>query len=248
MKDGPHIARIAALIGDSARAEVLTALMADRALTATELADIAGVTKQTISAHLAKLADAGLVAVESQGRHRYFRLADRDVAQLLESLMNVAFRAGAVRLRSSPREPALRRARVCFDHLAGEVGVQLHEALLRQGYLQACDDGITVTAAGADWFAHQGIDTAAAARQRRMLCRPCLDWSERRHHLGGALGAALLQRLLERGWARRDKESRVLLFSAEGELALRAWTAAVAGESASNDVAPRTLHRAGGHA
>jgi len=120
MKDGPHIARIAALIGDSARAEVLTALMADRALTATELADIAGVTKQTISAHLAKLLDAGLIAVESQGRHRYFRLADRDVAHLLESLMNVAFRAGAVRLRASPREPALRRARMCYDHLAGE--------------------------------------------------------------------------------------------------------------------------------
>ena len=240
MKDGPHIARIAALIGDSARAEVLTALMADRALTATELADIAGVTKQTISAHLAKLLDAGLLAVENQGRHRYFRLADRDVAQLLESLMNVAFRAGAVRLRSSPREPALRRARVCYDHLAGEVGVQLHEALLRQGYLHAADDGLAVTQAGAEWFAHQGIDTAVVARQRRMLCRPCLDWSERRHHLGGALGAALLQRLLERGWVRRDKESRVLHFSAEGELALRAWLAPAAGEVASNEP-PRTL-------
>ncbi|WP_298210482.1 helix-turn-helix domain-containing protein [Acidovorax sp.] len=241
MKDGPHIARIAALIGDSARAEVLTALMADRALTATELADVAGVTKQTISAHLAKLLDAGLLAVENQGRHRYFRLADRDVAQLLESLMNVAFRAGAVRLRASPREPALRRARVCYDHLAGEVGVQLHEALLRQGYLRPAGDGLTVTTAGAEWFAHQGIDTAEVARQRRMLCRPCLDWSERRHHLGGALGAALLQRLLERGWARRDKDSRVLHFSAEGELALRAWLAPAAGEPASNDVA---LHAA----
>ncbi|MFI8615844.1 ArsR/SmtB family transcription factor [Acidovorax sp. NPDC077693] len=239
MKDGPHIARIAALIGDSARAEVLTALMADRALTATELADIAGVTKQTISAHLAKLLDAGLLAVESQGRHRYFRLADRDVAQLLESLMNVAFRAGAVRLRASPREPALRRARVCYDHLAGEVGVQLHEALLRQGYLHAADGGLALTTAGAEWFAQQGIDTAVVERQRRMLCRPCLDWSERRHHLGGALGAALLQRLVERGWARRDKDSRVVHFSAEGELALRAWTAPAAGEAASNDTAHR---------
>ncbi|MDH4464613.1 MAG: helix-turn-helix domain-containing protein [Acidovorax sp.] len=244
MKDGPHIARIAALIGDSARAEVLTALMADRALTATELADIAGVTKQTISAHLAKLLDAGLLAVESQGRHRYFRLADHDVAQLLESLMNVAVRAGAVRLRSSPREPALRRARACYDHLAGEVGVQLHEALLRQGYLHAADNGLAVTRAGAEWFAHQGIDTAVVARQRRMLCRPCLDWSERRHHLGGALGAALLQRLLERGWARREKDSRVLHFSAEGELALRAWLAPAAGEAACNE-APTALPAGG---
>ena len=225
MKDGPHIARIAALIGDSARAEVLTALMADRALTATELADIAGVTKQTISAHLAKLLDAGLIAVESQGRHRYFRLADRDVAHLLESLMNVAFRAGAVRLRASPREPALRRARMCYDHLAGEVGVQFYEALVRQGMLQATPQGAAITPAGAQWFAHVGIDTSTLGQQRRMVCRPCLDWSERRHHLGGALGAALLQRLFDGGWAHRAQDSRVVHFTPQGELALRQWLA-----------------------
>ncbi|MFY3383505.1 ArsR/SmtB family transcription factor [Paracidovorax sp. MALMAid1276] len=225
MKDGPHIARIAALIGDSARAEVLTALMADRALTATELADVAGVTKQTISAHLAKLLDAGLLAVESQGRHRYFRLADRDVAQLLESLMNVAFRSGAVRLRASPREPALRRARVCYDHLAGEVGVQFYEALLHNGLVQATAHGTELTAAGAQWFSTVGIDTSRLAQQRRTLCRPCLDWSERRHHLGGALGAALFQRLLEGGWAERAAGSRVVRFTPRGELALREWLA-----------------------
>ena len=223
MKDGPHIARIAALIGDSARAEVLTALMADRALTATELADIAGVTKQTISAHLAKLLDAGLIAVESQGRHRYFRLADRDVAHLLESLMNVAFRAGAVRLRASPREPALRRARMCYDHLAGEVGVQFYEALVRQGMLQATPQGAAITPAGVQWFAHVGIDTSTLGQQRRMVCRPCLDWSDRRHHLGGALGAALLQRLFDGGWAHRAQGSRVVHFTPKGELALRQW-------------------------
>lgn len=226
MKDGPHIARIAALIGDSARAEVLTALMADRALTATELADLAGVTKQTISAHLAKLLDAGLIAVESQGRHRYFRLADRDVAQLLETLMNVAFRAGAVRVRSSPREPALRRARMCYDHLAGEVGVQFYESLLQQGLVRATPTGAELTPAGAQWFARVGIDAPALAQQRRMVCRPCLDWSERRHHLGGALGAALLQRLFEGGWAQRSANSRVVQFTPKGELALRDWLAA----------------------
>src|ERR1700722_13227803 len=132
MKDGPNIARIASLLGDPARADVLTALMTDRALTATELAAIAGVTKQTMSAHLSKLLDAALVAVDQQGRHRYFRLADEDVAGLLESLMGVAFRTGAVRLVSSPREPALRKARICCDHLAGEIGVTVYEALLRQ--------------------------------------------------------------------------------------------------------------------
>lgn len=226
MKDGPSIVRIAALIGDHARADVLTALMADRALTATELAAIAGVTKQTISAHLAKLRDAGLLSVENQGRHRYFRLADHDVAQLLESLMGVAFRTGAVRLRSSPREPALRKARVCYDHLAGEFGVLAFEALLARRVFKSDTNGLTLTNAGAAWFAELGIDAAAAAAKRRAFCRPCLDWGERRHHLGGALGTALLERQFELGWARRAKGSRVVSFTPKGELAFRALFAA----------------------
>ena len=222
MKDGPSIVRIAALIGDHARADVLTALMADRALTATELAAIAGVTKQTISAHLAKLRGAGLLSVEHQGRHRYFRLADHDVAQLLESLMGVAFRTGAVRLRSSPREPALRKARVCYDHLAGEFGVLAFEALLARRVFKSEANGLTLTNAGAAWFAELGIDAAAAASKRRAFCRPCLDWGERRHHLGGALGTALLERLFALGWARRAKDSRIVSFTPKGELAFRA--------------------------
>jgi len=215
MKDGPNIARIAALIGDHARAEVLTALMADRALTATELAQIAGVSKPTMSAHLAKLLDAGLISGVSQGRHRYFRLADADVARLLEALMGVAFRAGAVRVRSSPREPALRKARVCYDHLAGELGVKAYETLLRRGCIEESGEQLRLTEAGKHWFAALEIDAEAAGR--RQLCRPCLDWSERRHHLGGALGAQLLRRLLELGWAKRDPASRVVAFSARGE-------------------------------
>ncbi|MEO8059491.1 MAG: helix-turn-helix domain-containing protein [Burkholderiales bacterium] len=230
MKDGPSIVRIAALIGDHARADVLTALMADRALTATELAGIAGVTKQTISAHLAKLLDAGLLSVEHQGRHRYFRLADADVAQLLESLMGVAFRTGAVRLRSSPREPALRKARVCYDHLAGEFGVLAFEALLARRVFKSDTNsetsGLVLTNVGAAWFAELGIDITAAAAQRRAFCRPCLDWGERRHHLGGALGTALLERLFELGWARRAKGSRVVNFTPKGEPAFRALFAA----------------------
>jgi len=217
MKDGPSIVGIAALIGDHARAEVLTALMADRALTATELAGIAGVTKQTISAHLAKLVDAGLVAVDSQGRHRYFRLADRDVAHLLESLMGVAFRTGALRARSSPREPALRKARVCYDHLAGEVGVQIYERLRERGALVPQGEDLELTSAGERMFRALGIDTAALAAQKRALCRACLDWSERRHHLAGALGAALLARFVELKWARRARDSRAVMVTAVGE-------------------------------
>jgi DNA-binding transcriptional ArsR family regulator len=221
MKDGPNIVGIAALIGDHARAEVLTALMADRALTATELADVAGVTKQTISAHLAKLVDAGLVAVESQGRHRYFRLADRDVADLIESLMGVAFRTGATRVRASPREPALRKARVCYDHLAGEVGVRMYESLLKRGALARDADGLEVTAAGRRLFRKLMIDTDALAGQKRAFCRACLDWSERRHHLAGGLGAALFARIVDLGWASRARNSRAVTITTTGERALK---------------------------
>src|ERR1700690_4420976 len=178
MKDGPNIAKIAALLGDSARADALTGLMTDRALTATELAAIAGVTKQTMSAHLSKLLQASLIAVDQQGRHRYFRLADEDVAGLLESLMGVAFRTGAVRLLSSPREPALRKARICYDHLAGELGVSAFESLLAGAVFARTADGVRLTETVVRWFADLGIDTAALAGQRRTLCRPCMDWGE----------------------------------------------------------------------
>src|SRR5258705_591313 len=148
MKDGPSIVGIAAVIGDHARAEILTALVAGQALTATELAQVAGVTKQTVSAHLAKLLDARLIVAESQGRHRYFRLADRDVASLLESLMGVAYRAGALRVRSSPREPALRKARVCYDHLAGELGVLVFDSLEQRRLLRPGTEGPELTRRG----------------------------------------------------------------------------------------------------
>jgi DNA-binding transcriptional ArsR family regulator len=223
MKEGPNITVVAALVGDRARADVLTALMSGMALTATELAAMAGVTKQTMSGHLAKLVDARLLVVESQGRHRYFRLADHDVAQLLESLMNVAFRTGALRLRSSPREPALRKARVCYDHLAGELGVFVYDQLVRAGSFTFGADGVQLSPAGRDRMDALGIDVAALAHKRRAFCRTCVDWSERRHHLAGSLGSALLTRIEELGWARRNKDSRAMTFSAAGEGSLRAW-------------------------
>ncbi len=221
MAEGPNIARIAALIGDPARAEMLTALMADRALTATELSTLAGVSKQTTSSHLAKLLDAKLVEVTAQGRNRYFRLANRDVARLLESLMGVAFRTGSVRLRSGPREPALRKARVCYDHLAGELAVLLYEALIARRVFRAGPEAFELTPAGVQWFEDFGVDVAAARAQRRTMCRPCLDWGERRNHLGGALGSALLQRFYALRWSRATRDSRVVSFTARGETELR---------------------------
>jgi len=221
MRDGPNIARVASLIGEPARAEMLSVLMGGQALTATELAAAANITKQTASAHLAKLVDAQLLALESQGRHRYFRLADDDVAQLLESLMGVAFRSGAVRVRTSPREPALRSARVCYDHLAGDQGVQVLDGLLKRKLLRRRDNDIELTQAGTEFLRKFGIDVDALAAERRPLCRTCLDWSVRRHHLGGAVGAELLQRIFALGWARRAKDSRVVAFTPAGAAALR---------------------------
>ena len=221
MSDGPNIARIAALIGEPARAEILTALMSGQSLTATELAERAGVTKQTASTHLAKLREARLLAMDRQGRRSYFRLADRDVAQLLESLMGVAYRAGALTLRAGPRELALRKARVCYDHLAGELGVQTFDGLERRRHLRRAGDVLELTATGRRFFHDFGLDVDMLGQQRRPLCRSCLDWSMRRSHLAGALGAALLDRCLELRWARRSGSSRTVDFSVPGERAFR---------------------------
>jgi DNA-binding transcriptional ArsR family regulator len=222
MRDGPHIARIAALIGDPGRAEILTVLMADRALTATELAHHAGVTPATASTHLARLVDARLLAVEKQGRHRYFRLADRQIARLLESLMNVAFRSGAVRLASSPREPALRKARMCYDHLAGELSVWAFERMLARRVFVLDAQRFALTRHGSRWFESIGISPRELAARRRVLCRPCLDWGERRHHLAGTLGTALAAHCFRQHWAKRRRASRVVEFSPRGEREFRA--------------------------
>ena len=220
MKEGPNIVSIAALLGDRARAEMLTALLGGQALTATELAEVADVTKPTVSAHLGRLVEGGLLAVEAQGRHRYFRLADDDVAHLLESLMGVAYRTGALRLRSSPREPALRKARVCYDHLAGDLGVLAFDAFQRRKWLRHDEQGLRLSPAGERFCNEWGVVPDAASR--RPVCRLCLDWSARRHHLAGQVGAALLARCYALGWAKRRKGTRIVDFSARGEQAFLA--------------------------
>ena len=216
----PDIVRIAALIGDHARAQALTALMSGRALTATELANLAGVTKATMSAHLSKLRAARLVDVAAQGRHRYFRLASADVAHVIETLMGVAFRARGD-ARTGPDDPALRKARVCYDHLAGELGVLVYERLTRNGALQLVDGELQLSAAGDAFFNELGVDVQALRRARRVFCLACLDWSERRGHLAGALGAGLLQRVLALRWARLKSGARIVHFTPHGERALR---------------------------
>jgi DNA-binding transcriptional ArsR family regulator len=220
MKRTPGLARIAALVGDPARARMLAALMGGRALTATELSAVGEVAPSTASAHLSKMAEAGLLAIEKQGRHRYYRLDDRDVAAALEGLMGVASRARP-EVRTGPVDLSLRAARVCFDHLAGEAGVRLLESLQRRGFLTG-PDGTVVSPEGERFFGRLGIAVPALAASRRPLCRTCLDWSERRFHLAGALGAALLDRIFGLGWARRETGGRAVLFSVAGERAFRA--------------------------
>jgi len=215
----PDFASLAALLGDPARSRMLVAMMGGTALTATELALAAGVTASTASSHLAKLSEAKILKVVRQGRHRYFRLFDEDVASMLEGLMEVAAREVVPRRR--PPAPALAAARVCYDHLAGASGVRLADALRDRG-LVAGDDQFELTPAGERFFIEWKIDVAALRRARRPLCRACLDWSERRHHLGGALGAAILERIFHLRWARREPDSRAVTFSAHGERTFRA--------------------------
>ncbi len=214
MMEGPVISTIAALIGDPARANMLSALIDGRALTVTELASAAGVTLQTASGHLSKLEIAGLVSADKQGRHRYFRLSGPDVAEVLEKLMGLAARTGAMRVRTGPKDAALRASRICYDHLAGERGVAMLNAMRARGHI-AGDETLRLTDKGREFVQQFGVDLPSLERGKRPLCRACLDWSERRSHLAGALGAAMLAAMLDRNWARADA-GRVISFSPDG--------------------------------
>lgn len=219
MKAGPDIALIASLVGDPARANMLTALMSGRALTVSELAQEAGVTIQTTSSHLTKLQDGNLLTQEKQGRHRYFRLSGPDVAAMLEGLMGLAARAGHLRVRTGPKDPALRRARVCYDHLAGDLGVQMFDSLVKGRLVnqQREPEQLVLTPKGKRFFETFGIDFESLGHTRRPLCKTCLDWSARRYHLAGALGAALLAHFYDHKWARRETGTRIVTFSRRGQ-------------------------------
>lgn len=222
MKHGPDIARLAALIGDPARANMLTELLDGRALTASELAGVAGVTAQTASSHLGKMLDGGLLQQRKQGRHRYFALADDEVAAVLEGLMGLAAGTGAMRVRPGPKEAQMRVARVCYNHLAGQKGVQLYQSLIARGMLIEDAERVSITPQGADFVTNFGVDIAELQAGRSVLCRSCLDWSERRSHLSGSLGRAMLARMEALGWIKREGDSRMLRLTRAGERAFDA--------------------------
>ncbi len=218
---------MASVAGDPTRVGMLHALMDGRALTASELARVAGVTPQTASGHLAKMASAGLVQIEKQGRHRYHRLASPAVAQMMESIMLVASGMEAMRPApvTGPRDAALRAARTCYDHLAGHLGVALADALVVGGHVELSQDAGLVTDTGIALFGRIGINVASFSAGRgktaRVLCRPCLDWSERRPHLAGKVGVALCTRSFEEGWIRRIEGTRAVTVTPNGQRVFR---------------------------
>lgn len=212
----PNIAKVSALIGEPARAKMLLALMGGKALTATELALEGAITSQTASSHLAKMLDSQLLVVQKQGRHKYFQLSSLEVAELLEALLNISAKVEHSKVQTGPQDPQLRKSRICYDHLAGELGVSLFDSLKSNQYITMQDSKLSLRAAGQDFFNARGADLTQLMQRRRPLCKNCLDWSERRHHLAGSLGQWILTDIMNQGWATKALDSRVLHFSDKG--------------------------------
>ena len=241
MSNNAQFAQIATLAGDPARATILHALMDGRALTASELARAAGIAPQTASGHLQRLVEAGLLSVTPQGRHRYHRLASAAVAEMIEAIMRIAARPSLKdkAVRVGPRDTALRRARTCYDHLAGELGVALADALVRAGHLDLETESANLTDRGLQFLSALGIDVATNDTRRsrradaplsgRMFCRPCLDWSERRLHLAGRAGAALCAHSFAAGWIRLIDGTRAVAITPKGARIFKSEFGAILG-------------------
>jgi DNA-binding transcriptional ArsR family regulator len=213
-----HFGHIASLIGEKSRAIMLWNLLDGRAYTATELAVAAELSFQSASNHLSQLLNAGLLAVEKQGRHKYYRFANDRVAQTIENIAGLMPVSSLTRSINIANPSGIKYARTCYDHLAGKIGVRLTHALLQQKILTPYNDRYEVTHAGNTWFENVGIDIAATQKQNRKFAYPCLDWSERNHHIGGALGAALLQSMLQKDWIRKVNHSREIVITGKGKM------------------------------
>jgi len=220
MQTGPDLSVVAALIGDTARATILTALLGGQSLPASELAYNAYVTPQTASMHLAKLVAGGLLEVNRIGRQRYYRLKNAEVAHVLETLLSISSPIRVKSKRNSPELQALCFARTCYDHLAGKLGVAVTEAFVHKGLIISDDQSYLLTLEGSAWLAAHNIAEEPLHMGRRMFARACLDWSERQSHLAGALGAALSGWFLENKWVSRIPASRTLLLTQVGRQGL----------------------------
>ena len=212
----PNIAQIAALIGDPSRANMLVALMGGKALTATELALEAEITSQTASSHLSKMVDKNLLTVQRQGRHKYFQLKGKEVADVIEALFNISSQTNHTSVFTGPRNPELRKARTCYDHLAEELGVSLYQTLIKNNLIDYASGNLIITKKGLTFFEKRGLDTNELQKKKRPLCKACLDWSERQNHLAGSLGKWILLDIVRKQWAQKDLDSRVLRFTTRG--------------------------------
>lgn len=206
----PDIAYVASPIGDKARSRMLTALMGGKALTATELALEGEITAQTASSHLGKLVEGGLLSMRKQGRHRYFQLSDPAVAEVIERMLTLSVTSSPAKVRTGPRDPHLRQARICYDHLAGELGVRLFDALQQQGLLEIHGNDARLSQSGEIFFTGLGVNLSLLRQRKRPMCKACLDWSERRSHLAGTLGQWILDDALAQRWFVRRPDSRVI--------------------------------------
>lgn len=212
---------VAALIGDKARAKMLWSLLDGRAYTATELAIFANISRQSCSNHLSKLVKAAILKVEKQGRHRYYCFANDKIAQIIEGIAYLLPTQTNIPVRAEHKPKGIKYARTCYDHLAGKVGVALTVSLLNMGIINKEEDTFFVTKEGENWFGGLGIKTNLLLKKKRKFAYPCLDWSERKSHIGGALGAALLNAMLENDWIRRKKDSRAVIITYKGAIALK---------------------------
>jgi DNA-binding transcriptional ArsR family regulator len=216
-----NMVEVTALLGDTARATMLAALMGGQALTGSELAYLANISRPTASEHLSKLVEARLLAIAKQGRFRYYRIASPLVARMLESIERVAAIEAPPRFRPrSMKDDALRFARTCYDHLAGQVGVAIADALIAKGHVILTAEGGEVTDTGSTFLAEFGANLTPKTRSRRLFCQPCLDWSERRYHVAGHIGAEICRCCMQLGWLKCVRDTRALHLTPDGRVGL----------------------------
>ena len=209
--------KTASLIGDPTRASILWALLDGRAFTATELAVSVNTSPQNISMHLGKLLEADLLCVEKQGRHKYYRFSNKEVAYAVEAMANLVPKP-EVSLKNKPENyPPIKFCRTCYDHLAGKIGVALTDSLLEQKIIIEKNNAYEISPEGEKWFSRFGINIEEAQKQKRIFLKPCLDWSERRNHIAGSIGALLLNKMIAEDWLRRTKDSRAMIITGKGE-------------------------------
>jgi DNA-binding transcriptional ArsR family regulator len=218
MSISQNVANTALLISDPSRAAILTVLLDGRFHTASELSLLIGVKPQTTSYHLSKLIEQNIIVVESQGRHRYFGIQNEEIAKTIESLLVLSPPAKIKSLKQSREDAAIRYARTCYDHIAGYLGVQIADAFIRKGYL---DSEFSLTPEGQRFFEEMQVDVKEIKRKRRSFCHKCLDWSERRHHIAGAVGLALLEKFIELEWVVRLPKTRAISVTKKGRDGMR---------------------------